>query len=156
MQRQSRRDDLESLFNVIIYLFKGNLPWKIVESKSLFKTLEKCEKIIDIKNNIDNNDLLEGLPDVFKFIYKNIQILEFQEIPPYKYFITLLEKEREIIEKEGSFKKGYKFIWTEKIIELLYSKHGRISEATNSIKKLFKEIKIKDLKNYFKYFKKHN
>lgn len=156
LQRQSRRDDLESLFYVIIYLSKGNLPWKIVESKLSLKTLEKCEKIRDIKNNIDNNDLLEGLPDVFKFIYKNIQILEFQEIPPYKYFITLLEKEREIIDKEGSFKKGYKFIWTEKIIELLYSKHGRISEATNSIQKLFKEIKIKDLKNYFKYFKKHN
>ena len=156
LQRQSRRDDLESLFNVIIYLYKGNLPWKLVENKLSLTTLEECEKIKDIKNNINNNDLFGGLPDVFKFIYKNIQILEFEEIPPYKHFITLLEKEKEIIDKECSFKNRYKFIWTEKIIELLYSKHGRISETTNLIKKLFKEIKIKDLKNYFKYFKKHN
>ena len=156
LQRQSRRDDLESLFNVIIYLHKGSLPWKLVENKLSLTTLEECEKIKDIKNNINNNDLFGGLPDVFKFIYKNIQILEFEEIPPYKHFITLLEKEKEIIDKECSFKNRYKFIWTEKIIELLYSKHGRISETTNLIKKLFKEIKIKDLKNCFKYFKKHN
>ena len=56
---------------------------------------------------------MDGLPNVFEFIYKNIIILDFKEEPPYEYFITLLEKEKNKILKGIENNEKYKFIWTE-------------------------------------------
>ena len=45
---QSRRDDLESLFYVIMYFFRGNLPWQNLKIKS---REERFNKINSIKKN---------------------------------------------------------------------------------------------------------
>lgn len=151
-ERQSRRDDLESLFYVLIYLFRGNLPWNYIASK--YTQLEKYEKTRDYIFNIDYNELLEGLPDVFKFIYKNIKLLDFDEEPPYAHFITLLEKEKKNLIIQYHLDTQYKFIWTQKIMEGLFSNDKNNHEQQIEIKNLFYEIKTKKLKKYFKDFKK--
>lgn len=152
LERQSRQDDLESLFSLIIYLFRGNLPWDSIESR--FSTLKKCEIIKDTILNADINELLFGLPDVFKFIYKNIKMLSFDEKLPYEHFITLLEKEKQNLKVNNDYKIQYKFIWTEKIINLLFSENKKSNVSKNQIRNLFNQIKINYLKNYFKSFKK--
>ena len=43
---QSRRDDLESLFYVIIYFFRGNLPWQNLKIKSRTARFNKINVII--------------------------------------------------------------------------------------------------------------
>ena len=143
---------MESLFFLIIYLFRGNLPWDSIESKC--STLKNCEIIKDAILNVDVNELLFGLPDVFKFIYKNIKMLAFDEKPPYEHFITLLEKEKQNLKVNNDYKIQYKFIWTEKIINLLFSENKKSKVSKNQIRNLFNQIKINDLKNYFKSFKK--
>lgn len=82
-EKQSRSNDLESLFYVLIYLLRGNLPWNYIASK--YTQMEKYEKTRDY---IFNMDYLEGLPNVFKFIYKNIKLLDFDEETPYFHFVT--------------------------------------------------------------------
>ena len=57
---QSRRDDIESLFYVIIYFFKGSLPWQNLKIKS---RTERFNKINQMKKKIDYKDLCKNLPE---------------------------------------------------------------------------------------------
>jgi len=58
---QSRRDDLESLGYVFIYLLKGRLPWEglIANSKT-----EHFNKVIEVMTNTSIDSLTERLPSM--------------------------------------------------------------------------------------------
>ena len=56
---QSRRDDMESLGYVIVYLMKGSLPWQGL--KAVTKE-EKYERILETKRKTSLETLCEGLP----------------------------------------------------------------------------------------------
>jgi Protein kinase domain. len=56
---QSRRDDLESLGYVFIYLFKGSLPWQGMKANN---KLEKYNKIMEKKKNTPLEELCYGMP----------------------------------------------------------------------------------------------
>ena len=103
--------------------------------------------------DININTLLEDMPNIFKFIYKNICFLDFEESPPYEYFITLLEKEKFKMKANKKASEEYKFAWTEKIIKIL-DKNNKSLDLKNEIKEMFHNINITDLKEYFKNFEK--
>ena len=94
--QQSRRDDLESLFYVITYFFRGNLPWQNLKIKS---RQERFNKINEIKKNVSYKILCKNLPkELYDFgIY--IKRLNFEEDPNYFYmkkcFYSILEKMNE-------------------------------------------------------------
>jgi casein kinase I family protein HRR25 len=99
----SRRDDLESLGYVIIYLLKGTLPWKGVKARS---KKEKSSKILQIKEeSIKSCVLFEGLPREFKQYFNIVLKLDYDEAPNYN-------KLRRIM-KELFLNKGfdYNFDW---------------------------------------------
>jgi serine/threonine protein kinase len=79
---QSRRSDLESVFYMIIYLFKGKLPW-------MNKTIRRSEKttkyklIQKLKEEVSLETLTSKLPEEFLDAFKYIQNLEFDEKPSY-------------------------------------------------------------------------
>lgn len=54
--QNSRRDDLESLIYTLIYLIKGNLPWKSTINREFF------DEILNKKINTKISDLCQGLP----------------------------------------------------------------------------------------------
>lgn len=56
---QSRRDDMEALGNVIIYLIKGNLPWQGIKANN---KQEKYHKISEKKIITPIEHLCKGLP----------------------------------------------------------------------------------------------
>lgn len=56
---QSRRDDLESLGYVLVYLYSGYLPWQGIKAKSKY---EKYNKILELKMNLVPNDICKFLP----------------------------------------------------------------------------------------------
>ena len=58
----SRRDDMESIGYLLIYLSKGVLPWQGLKIK---QKSEKYSKIREIKMTIETNKLCEGLPEEF-------------------------------------------------------------------------------------------
>lgn len=64
---QSRRDDLESLGYVIIYLLKGQLPWEYIKAKT---KKDKLNKIMNKKINTSVEELSKDLPS------KNTQLLQ--------------------------------------------------------------------------------
>jgi serine/threonine protein kinase len=79
----SRRDDLESLGYVFVYLCKnGKLPWmKSVSS----------EKIASVKRVITVDVLCKDIPDAFKYYMKHVNNLQFSERPNYELLLSFFE-----------------------------------------------------------------
>jgi serine/threonine protein kinase len=95
----SRRDDLESLGYVIIYLLKGTLPWKGVQANG---KREKSTKILKIKQEcIESGKLFEGLPREFKEYFDVVINLNFEETPNYNKLRRMM--------KELFLNKGYDY-----------------------------------------------
>lgn len=77
----SRRDDLESLGYVLLYLLRGYLPWQNVEAK----TKEKTYQVGKIKSKLKNTELCKDLPQEFTMYFDYVKELEFSESPDYEY-----------------------------------------------------------------------
>ena len=85
-KEQSRRDDLESIGYVLIYLLKGNLPWQGLTAEN---PQEKHLKILEKKKNTSIENLCEDLPIIFLDYFKIIFNLDFIEEPPYELLRSL-------------------------------------------------------------------
>ena len=89
---QSRRDDLESLGYLLLYLLLGRLPWQghISHSKE-----DKYYKIREIKKNTTPEGLCQGLPPQIQEYVEYTRNLEYETDPDYNYlknlFLTILK-----------------------------------------------------------------
>jgi casein kinase I family protein HRR25 len=81
----TRRDDLESIGYMLIFLITGTLPWFGIKGPYS----ERYEKIYKIKANISNEDLCKGLPIEFCKYMKYVKSLKFDEDPDYDYLRRL-------------------------------------------------------------------
>ncbi|KAI5983046.1 kinase-like domain-containing protein [Pisolithus albus] len=76
-RQQSRRDDLESLAYVLIYLLSGFLPW------------QECgltvEEVIQAKVNIFQSSLRDKVPTAFFTFLEYARLLAFELRPDYEY-----------------------------------------------------------------------
>lgn len=86
---QSRRDDLEGIVYMSLYLMKGSLPWQGLE---ITKKLEMSKKMLELKQSISIEELCAGLPGEIGVILKYVRGLKFDENPDYKKIINLLNK----------------------------------------------------------------
>ena len=94
----SRRDDLQSLSYMLIYLIKGELPWDNINSQ------EKIKVILDMKKNIKNEKLTLGLPNEIKLFIDYTSKLKFEEEPNYNYLKKLI---MDVINQKDSEKNYY-------------------------------------------------
>lgn len=83
---QSRRDDLESFMYLILYFFKGNLPWQGLKIESREKRFEIIAKM---KKNINFKNICQGLPEEIYILCQYIKKLSFKENPKYFFMRTL-------------------------------------------------------------------
>jgi serine/threonine protein kinase len=92
----SRRDDMESLGYLLVYLAKGKLPWQNLR----FKTKEeKYEQIMRKKQELPIEKLCAGLPKEFVLYFTHVRSLAFDEEPCYDYlkglFLTAFSQTRQ-------------------------------------------------------------
>ena len=89
---QSRRDDLESLGYLLIYLLIGRLPWQGLLSHS---KEDKYYKIKEVKKNTSPEELCQGLPPQFQEYVTYTRNLKYESDPDYNYlrnlFLTMLK-----------------------------------------------------------------
>lgn len=81
-KEQSRRDDLESLGYVIVYLMRGSLPWQglpIAEHK------ERLKKIGEMKKRLPLEEICDRCPEEFVSYLRYVKHLDFYEAPDYDY-----------------------------------------------------------------------
>ena len=83
----SRRDDLESLGYILIYLYLGNLDWQ-TEKSGIFEN--NSEIVKNMKKKIMNND---KLPNIIIEYFKNVTTLEFDQKPNYSILIDMFKRE---------------------------------------------------------------
>jgi serine/threonine protein kinase len=84
----SRRDDLESMLYVLIYLALGRLPWQSL------KHTDKDDlhtKILECKLNTTIKDLCHELPEQFAVMLMYVRNLGFETKPNYNYLYGLMD-----------------------------------------------------------------
>ena len=85
----SRRDDLESIAYILIYLHDGSLPWQGLPSenkKQLYAAIGMKKMMISA------NALCENLPEEFSIFLQSVRNLAFDEEPHYDEYRQLFEK----------------------------------------------------------------
>ena len=102
---QSRRDDLESVGYVLIYLLKGVLPWQGIDAKTKD---EKYAKILYKKEITPPEQLCCKYPNELVTYLKYTQNLEYEDDPKYDYLIGLFEK---IIKTDLNEIIDYRYDW---------------------------------------------
>lgn len=78
----SRRDDMESVGYMLVYLIKGSLPWQGLKKKTKQNPMDK---IGEKKMLIDLLMLCLGLPECFLEYINYTRNLQFTEKPDYDY-----------------------------------------------------------------------
>ena len=101
---QSRRDDMESIAYVILYFFKGKLPWQGLKCKD---KNEKYAKIKEMKMSMTPEKLCEGFPNEFAKYLTAVKKLGFEEEPAYKSYIQMFMN----LFKSKDFEMDYLYDW---------------------------------------------
>ena len=136
---QSRRDDLESLGYILIYLIKKTLPWISIENSNINK-IEKYRKVRDLKMSTLPEELCSGLPKEFCDYIKYCRNLSFEQEPNYNYlrnlFLEVIKKNEKIVDIR--YIKPLQFSWLSrnnnritKIDDNNKNQHSSISETEN-------------------------
>ena len=86
MMEVSRRDDIISMVYVLIYLYKGTLPWQGIDGKT---KSEKYRAVADLKETLDIKEICDGCPEYLEKILEYSYNLEFDAEPDYKFLINL-------------------------------------------------------------------
>ena len=94
----SRRDDLESIAYLLIYLYCGSLPWS---------SYARPADVYHSKINTSTNDLCAQLPKEFKIFINHVKCLNFEDKPKYAEYRKLF---RDLFIREG-FVFDYKYEW---------------------------------------------
>jgi casein kinase 1 len=102
---QSRRDDLESLGFVWVYLLRGSLPWIGISGRDRRR---KHERICEAKSRTSIEDLCGGLPSESVKYFQAVRKLEFAETPNYGGLRALF---RDLFIRR-QFVFDYKYDWT--------------------------------------------
>lgn len=88
-QEQGRKDDLESIAYILIYMFKGKLPWQGVKNKD---KKERYRIIGEKKKELSPEELCKNMPKEFCVFLKYIRNMDFDEKPPYSAFKKMFMK----------------------------------------------------------------
>ena len=89
---QSRRDDIETVGYVLVYLLKGMLPWQNVKFRD---DKDKYRTIMERKMAITAEELCIGFPGEFAQFINYSRRLKYEEQPDYTYLRKLLDTVRE-------------------------------------------------------------
>ena len=102
---QSRRDDLESIGYVLVYLANGSLAWQNLNVQVM---QEKYQKIMESKLALPIEQISVGLPAEFSNYLHYCRSLRFEDKPDYPYLRQVFV---DLMQKEG-YEYDYVFDWT--------------------------------------------
>ena len=123
---QSRRDDMESIGYILIYLLKGRLPWFGIQAKS---AKDKSALIYKIKNDTSIEELCSDLPEEFASYLKIVRNLQYEQEPDYSELRKLF---RDLFIKSGYVFDGI-YDWNRRIAKKSKSQPNIKLDAINNV-----------------------
>lgn len=126
----SRRDDLEAIAYMLVYLLKGSLPWQSVKAST---KKEKYDAILQKKLDTPSDVLCSGIPREFKFFLDDIRRLDFTDTPHYSLYREIF---KDLFIREG-FSYDYKFDWCSMTLQSS-SSLSHLSQAPKQVSQLQK------------------
>ena len=145
--RQSRRDDIESLGYTILFFMKGKLPWQNLNQK--YNEKEIYLKTYAMKKFMPIERLCKGLPSDIEDFFKYIRTLKFTEEPNYEYLRNIFKN---ILKNNGC--ENYQqlnFSWVDNNMQGISQKEKRSKTLTPKTR-LYLKIKNKIQLNKDKEF----
>lgn len=121
----SRRDDLESLGYMFVYLLNGKLPWQGIKA---YTNTEKYNKITEKKLSTIIEVLCQGLPSEFASFLQYARSLRFEERPQYEYLKNLFIELRNKIQEPP-----FKYEWADEEDENAESEDLEITKKSEKI-----------------------
>lgn len=100
---QTRRDDLESLGYLLLWMLAGTLPWD-----SALCLHRACESVMNCKTNTPTDRLCAHLPKEFSVYLNYCRALRFDMKPDYAYLRSLF---RDLLQREH-YTHDFIFDWT--------------------------------------------
>ena len=147
---QSRRDDIESVGYVLVYLALGRLPWQRAGKE---KGKGHTAKILEKKLITPPEILCKNLPKQFAFIFQYISKLKFEERPDYNMMKCLFA---DLLLSKMNLKKTttFCFDWFQDVNKLNVTENEEEIQKgmnhKNSNKNLEKQQSVKIKVNYDK------
>ena len=136
--RQCRKDDLESLMYILIYFYKGKLPWQDVKSK---KKEEKHQKIKEEKLRTTVETLCKDMPKEFEHMLTYIKGLLFTEEPNYEKILSSFRNIIHELTEWENVETNYSYIWEKKLHDDLKQKmYSSDEEANKKISENFGQL----------------
>lgn len=105
---QSRRDDIQSIGYVIMYLLRGILPWQNMKAKD---TKTKYKMIMEKKISTPAEVLCKGFPQQLATFINYARNIKFEDKPDYAYLKNLLKTAM----KSNNIEMDYVYDWSKKI-----------------------------------------
>ena len=122
---QSRRDDLESLGYVIIYLAKGTLPWANIKSEN---KNELYNRIVESKKSTSHEFLCRDLPIQFEEYIRYVKGLGYEQEPDYRYLKNLFL----ISLQNTGGKMDFAYDWDNRINNMILLENNKIANNNNA------------------------
>lgn len=113
---------MESLAYVLLYLFRGSLPWQGIQAAT---KKQKYDRILEKKIAIRTEDLCKDLPKEFSIYLDYTRSLRFDDKPDYEYLRKIF---RDLFAREG-FQDDYLYDWTLYMYQL--KQKGRHTQAVD-------------------------
>ena len=105
----SRRDDMEAIGYLLVYLMKGTLPWMEIKSRATSRDPKLfSEEIKNIKMKTSTEVLCNKLPHEFYVYLNDVKNLKYEEEPKYASYRKMF---RELFMKSGFIYDGI-YDWT--------------------------------------------
>ena len=102
----TRKDDLETIGYIMVYLFKGVLPWQNLNVSEK----ERTKLVGNMKEKIKIDELCKDMPEEFSLYFQYVKGLTFQANPEYSYLKNLMKR----IADKYKIEIDNKFDWTSK------------------------------------------
>ena len=130
----TRKDELESLGLVIIYLFLGSLPWS---NEKFYSIKDGFIKIASIRQKFSNEDICKGMPKEMNDYMNYVMSLNYEQCPNYEYLRKLFMN---VLAKIGESNEAL-FSWVDKNkYRTISSKHSTSKNKKRNVGEMFQKL----------------